>query len=117
MLFKRIHRTALRGSQDVLTGSTGVLTLWSAQNGLQSLSGASQSELRHLRRSQDHRSASLTTRARMESRLSNMGHTGSQDALRGILQPFRCQHTLKRSGASQEPLRAFYGLSCLLTIT
>ena len=45
MLFKRIHRTALRGSQDALTGFTGMLTLQSAQNGLQSLSGALQAPL------------------------------------------------------------------------
>jgi len=45
MLFKRIHRTALRRPQSVLTGSTGMLTLQSAQNGLQSLSGALQAPL------------------------------------------------------------------------
>ena len=111
MLFKRIHRKALRRPQSAFTGSTGVLTLWSAQNGSQSLSGALQSELRHLWRSWIHRSASLTTRARMESRSANMGHTGSQDALRAFLWPFRCQHTLKRSERLQRPLRAFYELS------
>ena len=31
---------------------------------------------------------------------------GTQEALRGILQPVRCQHTLERSGTAQEPLRA-----------
>ena len=106
MLFKRIHRTALRGSQGVLTGSTGMLTLQSAQNGSQSLSGALQSRSRHLRRSQDHRWPSLASCARMESRSSNMGHTGTQEPLRGILQPVRCQHTTERSGAAQEPYRA-----------
>ena len=106
MLFKRIHRTALRGSQGVLTGSTGMLTLQSAQNGSESLSGALQSRSRHLRRSQDHRWPWLTSCARMESRSSNMGHTGTQDVLRGILQPFRCQHTTERSGAAQDALTA-----------
>ena len=45
MLFKRIHRTALKAAQDALTGFTGMLTLQSAQNGLQSLSGALQAPL------------------------------------------------------------------------
>ena len=117
MNFKQIHIKALRGSQAVLTGSTGMLTVRSSQKGPQSLSGVFQSRFRLPKRQQAHQLASLTTRARMENRSSNIAIADPQSALRAPAEPFRCQHTLKHSECLQRAPSTLYKISGLLTFT
>jgi len=110
MNFEQIHTMVPRGSQAVLTGSMGMLTVRSSQKGSQSLSGILQSRFRLPKRQQAHQLASLTSRARMENRSSNIAIADPQSTLRALAEPFRCQRTLKHLGAAPEPLRALWGV-------
>ena len=112
MNFKQIHTLAPRGSQAVLTGSTGMLTVRSSQKGPQSLSGVFQSRFQGSHQGINSLICiSRIMRARMANRSSNIAIADPQSVLRAAPEPSRCQDSLKRSECLQRAPSMLYKIS------